>query len=469
MEACSYHRNQTGSWRCEGCSRRFCGQCVPGGEDNFRPGQPRCPLCSERLQWQGDGKPGIPFWHRSRDILRYPLKPPALWLVLLLALGSCIPLGLVTGLLVLLLWLCLSVYSLVVIAEVARDDWTPPSPMDVMSEGNLLLKQVALIIVLFGAPLWVVSKSLVLGMGLFALAGLLLPATLMLLAVSRSLILALNPLRWLQLVMTVGFSYLLLWLAVMTVTAAPSLLHIESQHPLVLFLGTGLSVYTSLVASAMMGALLNEKARALGLADDEPRGKSLPAQDYEVAESLGTAHIYAQEGQLDNALKVINRGLQSAPLHQELNWRRLRLLKLLNKDQPWQEQLARFLRQQLSNNNAGSAVSLWLEAQQQQPGFRFAEEPGLSLSLARALYERGRLSEARHLLVNLHQRAPQFKELGHAYVLLARLYLEELQDLMRAEKLLQFVGARFPDAAQSDEAMQTRELLARLSQSPLVG
>ena len=465
MEVCGYHRERPGSWRCSGCSTFYCGQCVPGGEENFNAGQPRCLLCSQRLDWQGDGKPGTPFWQRSGDILRYGFKPPAVWLILAVGAASVLPMGLLTGLLLLFLSLMLTVYALFVIAAVAADEWQPPSPLDVMSEGGLLLKQIALMVVLFVGPVLLMPSSMVLGMGLLALAALVLPAALMILAVSHSLGAALNPLRWLQLIVTVGVSYLLLWFAVMAVTAAPSILETRSAPVLFMFLGTCFSVYTTLVAAAMMGALLNEKARALGLAWDEPRGRSLSADDFEVAESIGAAHVYAQEGRFEDALKGVNRGLASAPLHQDLNWRRLRLLHLLKKDKPWQQHLARFLRQQLSSGMEGSAVQIWLEALQQRPGFRFDDDPALCLSLARALHERGRLKDAQHLLINLHQRAPDFRQLGDAYVLLAQLYLEHQADLVRAGKLLQFVSRRFPEQLNSQAGQQTQSMFKRLQAS----
>jgi len=215
----------------------------------------------------------------------------------------------------------------------------------------------------------------------------------------------------------------------------------------------------------MVRALLNEKARALGLAWDEPRGRSLSADDFEVAESIGAAHVYAQEGRFEDALKGVNRGLASAPLHQDLNWRRLRLLHLLKKEKPWQQHLARFLRQQLSCGMEGSAVQIWLEALQQRPGFRFDDDPALCLSLARALHERGRLKDAQHVLMNLHQRAPDFRQLGDAYVLLAQLYLEHQADLVRAGKLLQFVSRRFPEQFNSQAGQQTQSMFKRLQAS----
>ncbi|MED5387731.1 MAG: hypothetical protein VX793_02690 [Pseudomonadota bacterium] len=469
MEACDYHHNRPGSWHCDGCHKRYCGQCVPGGEENFAADQPRCLLCSQRLNWQGDGQPGTPFWKRSRDILRYPLQPPALWLVLTIGVASVLPMGLLVALLLLFLGLLLGVYSLSVIEAVARDNWIPPSPLDVLSEGSLLFKQIALLLVLFVGPFLVASVSFVLAMGLLALAALILPASLMLLAVSQSLSMALNPLRWLQLISTVGVSYLLLWFAVMAVTAAPSLLQGDSSFTVLIFIGAAFSVYTTIVASAMMGALLNEKARQLGLADDEPRGRPLIADDYDVAQAMGAAHVYAQEGRFEDALRVVNRGLSASPMHQELNWRRLRLLNLLGKEKPWQEHLGRFVRHQVAAGNPGVAVQVWLEAQQQSPGFRFNDDAALCLSLARALYDRGRLKEARHLLVNLHQRQPGFKQLGEAYMLLARLYLEEHEDLGRAGKLLAFVERHFPDQYGQADAVLTRQLFERLRNSPMPG
>lgn len=461
MDACNYHARKPASWVCEGCDTPFCTQCVPGGETNFRAGQPRCPLCTRRLDWLGDGSPRLPFWKRSRELLGYPLKLPALWLLLGFATANVMVNGFITALLLLFVATLLSVYAMLVIAHVARDEWVPPSPMAGVSEGGMLLRQIGLMFVLFLGPFLFASGSVVLALGLVALAAFILPAALMLLALSGSLLMALNPLRWLQLIMTVGASYLLLWLAVMAVTTAPALLESGDAVPALVFAGSFFSAYTMLLAAAMMGALLNEKAPQLGIGIDGERGRSLPEEEYEVAEVLGTAHVYAQEGRLEEALQVINRGLAVAPLHQDLNWRRLRLLKLLGKDSPWVEHLARFVRQQLSGGNAGSAVQIWMEASRDRSGLRFEDDPALSLALAKALYERGRIREAQQLLVNLHQRAPKFKGLGEAYVLLARLYLEQ-GSADTASRLVSFVKKHFPQDHESAQGQETFALLQRL-------
>lgn len=462
MEACGYHSRKPASWVCEGCNKPYCTQCVPGGEANFAAGQPRCPLCSQRLEWRGDGQPGLPFWKRSKDILRYPVQLPALWLVLLFGGANAAIGGLPTLLLFLFVAMLLSVYSLLVIADVAGDKWTPPSPMDAISEGGLLVRQIGVMLVLFVGPALLAGASMVLTLGLLALATLIMPAVLMILAVSRSLRSALNPLRWLQLIVTVGGSYLLLWLAVMAVSAAPAMLESGDASAPLVFVGGVFSAYTTLVAAAMMGALLNEKARELGLAADEDRGLSLSADDYEVAESLGIAHIYAQEGRLEDALRLINRGLGTAPMHQELNWRRLRLLRLLGKEKPWKEHLMRFIRAQHSMGNQGTAVQIWLEALQQESWMRLEEDPALSVSLARSLHERGRVPEARRLLVNMHKWSPGFSGLAEAYLLLAHLYLEE-GDAGTAGKLLGFVKRQSPGTLESDEGTQVLSLFHRLS------
>lgn len=461
MEACGYHARKPASWVCEGCSKRYCTQCVPGGERNFKAGQPRCHLCSQRLDWRGDGLPRLPFWKRSKDILSYPLRHPAVWLLLTFGVANVIVSNVITLLFFLFISTLLSVYGMLVIAEVAKDNWEPPSPMEGISEGGLLLRQLGLMFVLFVGPFAFASTSLVISLGLLALAAFILPAALMILAVSRSLLDALNPLLWLQLVVTVGASYLLLWLAVMAVTAAPTLLGSANALPALVFLGAVFSAYTTLVAAAMMGALLNEKARELGLGVDEDRGRSLAENEYEVAEVLGAAHIYAQEGRLEDALRVVNRGLASAPVHMELNWRRLRLLKLLGKDAAWLDHLAKFTRHQISNGNTGTAVQIWLEAIQQHPNLRFDDDPALCLSLAHALYERGRIREAQKLLINLHQRAPRFKGLGEAYLLLARLYLEQ-GTADAATRLVNFVKKNFPDVHDSEQGRETSALLVRL-------
>ncbi|MFP6836519.1 MAG: hypothetical protein VB948_10495, partial [Pseudomonadales bacterium] len=93
----------------------------------------------------------------------------------------------------------------------------------------------------------------------------------------------------------------------------------------------------------------------------------------------------------------------------------------------------------MSKDAADQALDVWRDttavAGTYKPG-----NPATAHSLAERAYSKNLLKESLGLLVNLHQRAPQYAELGNAYQLAATV-LREMGDSAKAARLEEFTHA----------------------------
>lgn len=464
MQHCHYHSRQGASWHCPGCQTLFCNTCIPGGEENFRAGQPRCPLCTTSLAYLGEGVTPEPFWRMGPRFFAYGLHPRVLMFGLLAGWAGAWQGGLASGLLSLFLYGLLLCYGLLIVSAVAAGDWEPPTLGEAIDHGNLFVRQIAVLVLMFAIPLFVVTQVPTLGITLLVLATVAVPASIMLLALSRSVTVALNPLLWLKLIFTIGWPYLLLWLALLTVNSAPqvvgSLFAGALGNMLIQVLLGALAVYASVVAYAMMGYVLHERGDRLGLSATAARGRTLAPDDYARREVLGLSHIYAREGRLDDARKRLEEVLQQQPNDRALNDQLHRVLRLMKKDKALARHTDVYCRLLIAQGYGGSAAGVVRATRQELKGFR-PEDPGLCHQLAEHLAEQGHWRDAAQLLVNMHQRVPDYPGLGDAYVLLARIYLEGLDRMPQAQQLMRFVADRYPRSHASDAGLQVQDLLSR--------
>lgn len=467
MTHCRYHAERAALWDCPGCEASYCGDCIPGGEENFGHGEPRCPLCLKALAFLGQGVEAEPFWRRSRDIFGYGLRTGPLVGALLAGLVTAMSPGLIQGLLALMVDIVVIKYGLMATVKVASGDWQPPSLWEAV-EGDLTLffKQLGLILAILLVPgLVVAAGAKMLGGLFFFLALLAVPAGIMILAMSESLREALNPLTQLKLIVTVGWPYLLLWFALMAVISAPDLaawlLSDTPAEDIGVFLVGALAFYSTVVAYALMGYLLFQHADDLGIAGYQERGRSLPADLYPRRQGLGLSHVYAREGRMDDALAAVERGLSEGAADPALHERKHRLLKAMKKDKSLIRHAHEYCSLLVRAGNPGSATSVVEDVWRVQPDFR-PQDPAVALAVAEVFYQQGKMRQAKKLLVNLHRDHPGFDGLGTAYLLLARIYLEGFDNRDNALRLLRFLKQKRPASLTSREG---KDLLGLIRQA----
>lgn len=445
---CRYHARHHAAWHCDHCHLELCTTCIPGGESNFRPGHPHCPECLKTLRWRGEpsGKP--PFWQAAPQLFLYPAKPALLAMALIAGLleGTWFVFELAV--------LVIAVrYGLQIIAAMVEGREEPP-PLEHAIRGDIspFYRQMIALMVMLVAPLALHLVSPALSMAAQVLAVIAVPANIMLLATTGSLGASLNPVSWVRMIWTIGAPYILLWLALTAVQSAPFLLvyiGLSTEGLTGVIIGF-VSFYSWMVCFAMMGYLLHEHGDKFDFGLSAPRGRDLPADDFERRSALGLSHIYAQQGRIDEALKRIDHALASWPADATLNERKYRLLRLTPDTRTLPAFAESYMRMQLAANNAGSAANTFLDLHHLRPDY-LPEAIDLRVTLAQQLVLRGKWKEAARLLVNLHRSHPQARELPGAYLLLAQVYLEGLNRDDLARKLISFLRQRFPDVLRSSE------------------
>lgn len=448
---CRYHGRHDAVWHCDHCHLELCSTCIPGGELNFRPGHPHCPSCLKTLRWRGEQVRKPPFWQAAPQLFLYPAKPALLFMAVLAGLAENS-----IFLFQLAIFVVAIRYGLQIIVAMVEGKTEPP-PLENAIRGDIspFYRQVAALLIMFALPLALFQLSPVLAMAAHVLVVLAVPANIMLLAVTGSLPASLNPVSWVRMIWAIGAPYILLWLALTAVQSAPYLLVYMGMavDGLAGALIGFVNFYSWMVCFAMMGYLLHEHGDKFDFAVDLPRGKDLPADEFERRTALGLSHIYAQQGKVQEALKKIDQALGSWPVDAALNERKYRLLRLMPDSKSLPGFAEEYMRMQLAANNTGSATATFLDMRSLHPDYLPAAAD-IRLQLARHLVERGKWKEAAALLVNLHSSHPQFSSLADAYLLLARIYLEGLGRDDTAEKLIAFLRQRFPSALQSDEGVR---------------
>lgn len=453
--ACQFHARHRASWFCGACQLPLCTTCIPGGDLNFRPGQPLCPVCLRSLDYLGDGEPMAPFWQRLPALLCYPLHRPLLVMSLLFGVlhGS--------ALLVEVLFMALLLrYGLMVVTHVARGDRRPP-PLSAALAADVapFIRQVLVLAVLLALPLACLWQGVPFALPLLVLAALLVPASIMVLAVTDNLMDALNPLRWWRLVVVLGWPYLLAWLAWALMLLTVSTLPVAGGSLLGGF-AAAMSMHLLLAGYAMMGDQLFEHAHVLGLMHGRVRGTSLPPDQYVIRQALGRCHVHVQRGDREAALSVIDAALLLAPEEVSLYEQKFRLLQ----DAPARPRFVRFvqayLRLLLAQQRNAQALSVWAEVREALPAF-MPEDDDVRVALAHTLVAQGRWQAASQLLLSMHER-DRAPPPAQASLLLARVLLEGFGDTVQALRLIHHLRATSPATLATDEGSALLQLYRRL-------
>ncbi|WP_323845749.1 hypothetical protein [Microbulbifer magnicolonia] len=450
-ESCNYHSAAAAAWRCQPCSRHYCGDCIPGASANYPNGRPDCPLCHKPIDFIGASNGAKPFWQMGLFYFKYALQPGPLT-VLALATGASL---LISGFGILSLALLLATvalvtrYNLLVIERLAGGQLQAPAFGDAL-DGNsapLFAKVIGMTLIagFVGYKLMAFSQG---ALQLYSLAlSLLAPAAMIVLALEKSLRAAINPLKLLQFTLIIGWPYWLLWLATSAVSAAPGylLLLIGGKLPLwaIAPVVAASTSYFYIVTSAMMGYICLARQQRLGIiAERDDEVDYLEEREFDRARALAESQILMREGDFKAARRTLVECLRRFPDDPALNERYYRLLLATQDKKALRELGPHLLEKFIRMNRAHKAAELYL-ATDPLPTI---DKSHLRHSLAEALYRQQKYRHAAQLLNNLHKEDWDYRHLDAAYVLLAQIYIDGFNREDLARKLLTYVRQKFPDS-----------------------
>ncbi len=463
---CQYHPAQPATWHCVPCQRPYGDCCIPLNAD-APDDSPACPLCCGQLTFLGAANTAQPFWERLPQFFAYGLQANPLAFSALLALaGLFMPRSLV-------LWIALlsvaTKYFHSVIEASSEGVREAPSLVSAFAgEGfSLFFKQMAVFLIALVALwlaadfnsetiFWVVNIAIV----------LLLPASIIRLALTKELGAALSPDQVGEVIKAMGWRYLILCAFLFILWQSPGYVAwmLSSGLPKVVLMpiATFLFGYFGVVMCSMMGYAVFQYQGALGFAiAEEGSQQGLPEQEWHRRKALAEAEIRLKEGQSDGALETLTSALQRNPADLRLNERLHQLLHGLGARDRCLHHLDHYLPLVARDNPALAATAL-LNARQLKADYL----PGDALvceQVAAALLDRHKVREGLSLLRNLHQRFPDYPHIPRAYLLAARGFAEGLGQLEPAHKLLAYIRARYPASPLQDQVSALEGTLTRLS------
>lgn len=463
---CRYHPAQPATWHCPPCQRDYGDCCIPLNAE--APEQdPSCPLCHGPLQFLGAANTAQPFWQRIPAFFRYGLQPAPLAFAALLGLASLFmpPWK--------LLWLALfcvaTKYLQSVIESASLGAREAPSLRGALDgEGFSLFWRLLVIFFIGFAVVWLAADFDSEALFWAATLGvqLVLPASIIRLALDKTLGAALSPDQVGLVIKAMGWRYLILWAFLFILWQSPGWVAymLAGGLPQVVLvpLATLLFGYFSVVMCAMMGYAVFQYQGALGyVAVEEGAPRGLPAEEYRRRRALAEAEIRLKEGQSERALEVLAQALNGMPDDFALNERFHRLLFGLNARERCLRHLQHYLPLAARLNPAQAATAL-LNARQFKADY-LPEDAQVCERLAQALLERHKTREGLSLLRNLHRRFPDYPHIPRAYLLAARGFAEGLGQVEPAQLLLGYIRARYPQSPLLGEVERLEETLRRLA------
>jgi hypothetical protein len=463
---CRYHPAQPSTWHCAPCQRDYGDCCIPLNADAPEL-EAQCALCGGKLRFLGAANTAQPFWQRIPAFFRYGLQPGPLAFAAALCLASLFMPAWK------LLWLALfcvaTKYLQSVIESASAGTREAPSLLSAFDgEGFSLFWRVLVIFFISFAVVWLVADFDSEALFWAATLGvqLLIPASLIRLALDKTLGAALSPDQVGAVIRAMGWRYLILWAFLFILWQSPGwvIYMLSKGLPEVVLIPVAalLFGYFSVVMCAMMGYAVFQYQGALGyVAVDEEAVSGFPAEEYRRRRALADAEVRLKEGQGGHALEVLAKALDVAPNDLKLNERFHQLLFGLDARERCLRHLAHYLPLAARLNPAQAATAL-LNARQLKPDY-LPDDAQVCERVAEALLQRHKTREGLSLLRNLHQRFPEYPHVPRAYLLAARGFAEGLGQLEPAQKLLGFVRARYPQSPLLGEVAALEAIIAQLA------
>ena len=419
-----------------------------------------------------------PFWHKLNSFFLFPLQmEPLIYAVVLalcaygLLLGFPIALAVILG-----LALSVSRYAFKVAALASRGIvHSSDYRANLMDDAWKWLpwKFFGVLLIYGMVVVWLMYRSLVLGLLANVLVSFLVPAMLMVLINTCSLRSALNPFELLATVFGVGKSYLLLCFFLFLLQqgapmAAQMLLKLAPSGLMVPLLSF-VVIYFSWVMAAMIGYVMYQHHAAL---DIDP----LRAPDEEAAQQEDPALVLSRRRDAQVA-QLVQDGKMTEALTEAREWQRagdvtladlrryFRVLKLTDEDTGLAAHGQRFITMLLAQQRAGEALEVWTSCAKRQRGF-LPETAPATLELAQQAWRAGKPKYVLLLCHGFDKRFPRDDLAPQILELVARAYKQGLNEPMQAMRVYLHMKQRFATHASTQEVQwMLRDELAALEPS----
>lgn len=470
---CSYHLGHSAQWQCRACNSLRCAKCVPAARSPLWGTRGAvCHECNSILEYVGTSRQEIPpFWTQIGHFFKYPFTASTISLVIALTILAVI--AETIGLLGVIVWLAnytlLLRYHYAIIEHRAHGEPDAPDLSSIFErdEHSLTLQTVgASILAVGGVALISIKVSPWLGLGLGVFFLIAYPAMMIVLAMEKRMLAALNPLTLVAFISKIGFPYLVLLICyslvvggeVYLVPVLSTVLGATAAQALTL---VG-SYYLFFVGSVMLGYVVYEYQSELGHVAHRHDDEDLDEDGFDKQRAQAETYMYICDRKLAQAKDRFRPLLDRFPDDMAMYDYYFRLLNVCD-DMEAQIGLTNYIAESfLKENRISRAVSYVDQTKKRYPAYQ-PEKPELAYELASYLEQTGRYSDAAGYLRHFHKRFPKSLLIGRAYLLLARLSYERLNKLVEAKALLTFVKHKFAEREEAQEAVAYQKTIEQHS------
>jgi tetratricopeptide (TPR) repeat protein len=459
-EFCVYHPGKKawcycgkcGSYYCADCSRRV--RSVYGKEKVFF----FCPKCNIPAEMLSAGSFVDPFWKRLPRFFAYPFQLRPLGFILILPLIAVILHGI--PLLPFFLSVIQLKYCFDVLNSTANGCLKAPEvsySFDV--EDIRMVFKLGSLITIYGAIMGLIFFEFGKGAGVLCLCFLLLlmPAMIIALATSKSLLTALNPFSYVTFATRIGVDYLLMCLFLLFLLVAPgTLLHYaRGVLPLkaLLFVSYASTLYYTIISYNLMGYVILQYHEQIGYEVDlgqfieqgeafKDANQPAPSQVESAETVISRSETLVRAGQIDDALWVMENWMRTKGVEKALSERYYNLLKITRRTDEMLSYSPKHLDLLAAADEKDAACAVYRECLSCDP--EFAPAPQTLLKIGKWLIDAedpqtGSKALLKFLKANMgHPLAP------NACFFLAKALHEKLNNSAQAERLLKTVIEKYP-------------------------
>ncbi|MFH1981600.1 MAG: B-box zinc finger protein [Pseudomonadota bacterium] len=466
---CTSHPTQPAQWQCHRCQVMLCPQCIDRREKGYQfPNQfvHYCPKCNVEVRWLGAGNIIDPFWKRLPKFFSFPLHPRPLVLMAVfctIAVISARDPGFFSLILMGGSYCVMLLYSFAALRGTAQGDLSPP-PLSqaTLSDGiGLVVKQIG-IYVLIGFAFFISAAKLGIFIGgvVLVVALLGLPAMVILLVTTGSLIQAVNPMMFLPLATRIGWGYLLMYLFLILLGGAPQALagRIAAVVPPMAMpvLSTAAKFYYMLISYHLMGYVLMQYHTEIGYTIDQENFResdasaALPALVSGDAKTLQDVALLLRSGAVEDAIACIQaRGASDAMQSLVLSGLYMKMLKLKKMGEPLVHHLPIHLKLLVAGNKKSDAIALYLSPLAQHTEGSLPAD--IRFKIAGWLSETGKSPEALAAFQSIIDDDADMALAAKAHLRMAQIYNDRMMQPEKARDILNDALDRFPNSAVADQ------------------
>ena len=472
---CDYHPTKVAHWTCSKCNTQMCPECVTRRDKGgYLKGEilHLCPKCNIPVDWVGVSNIIEPFWSRLPKIFAFPLQPRPLILMIVVTVISFIfqrP-GFLSLLISGAAWMVVLKYSFEVLKATAGGDLSPPKlNAQTMSEDMMpVLKQFGLYVLVFLGFTYITIKfGLILGILYLVLALLFIPAMVILVVTTNSLLHAINPMIFVQLVFRIGWGYLLMFLFLGILGSAPNYIAkylidlVPAQMTFVLH-GFAKCFYT-IVSYHLMGYVILQYHEEIGYKVDfddfkDPENEPAAAIDVDPGEAiLREVKPLIQEGRLDEAIATIKTMTRGEFTSLEVSERYYNLLKMQKRAAELVEHGVTHLDLLAKGNQKDAAMKVFAQCRKLNPKFQPTAES--FYKIGEWFNAAGKSKEALAMYNRLVKCYPGNALVPKAYFRAAQIFHDRLMNPDKARKILNSLMDKYPN---HDIEPQVRNYMANM-------